>query len=298
MGGVQYSIEDAERCWLGDRTKNMLNESDFCDWLQTTLLFQGLSSQQLVPIIQMAQLQSFGKGEALFKQGSEAKGFYVVKSGRIRVFKVSPSGKEQILNIFESGDNFAEVAALDGKPFPASAAALEASELIFFPRTTFLELLYQYPDISINMMISLSKHLRHLTEVIEELSFKDVPQRLAAYLLKLSRSQFTDSSTRIDAANTVTLKLTKSQLAATLGTIPATLSRAFYYLSSEGLIRVHGSQIELIDRDRLQNLSQLLESNPPESTESFWTLKIGLNQSIEEKPMTLLMENLAAPGER
>lgn len=233
----------------------MVDQLELSRWLQQTLVFQGLSSTQLVSVVQIAQLQSFGKGEIIFKQGGEATGFFVIKSGRVKVFKVSLTGKEQILNIFESGANFAEVAALDGKSFPASAATLEPTELIFFPRRTFLDLLQQHPDISINMLISLSQHLRHLTAVIEELSFKDVPQRLATYLLKLSSSGTRESSDYANVPPVVTLDLTKSQLASILGTIPATLSRAFYYLSTEGLIAVNGSQIELLDRDRLQELS-------------------------------------------
>jgi CRP/FNR family transcriptional regulator len=239
----------------------MINESDFSRWLQTTLVFQGLSPSQLVPLLKIAQLQSFSKGELIFKQGSEATGFFVVKTGRVKVFKVSPTGKEQILNIFEAGENFAEVAALDGKPFPASAATLEPTELIFFPRLASLDLLHQHPDIAINMLISLSQHLRHLAGVIEDLSFKDVPQRLATYLLNLSHSCSEQTGDRPTPTNVVTLNLTKSQLAAQLGTISATLSRAFYRLSREGLIAVNGSQIELLDRDRLQSLSQSLEQD-------------------------------------
>jgi CRP/FNR family transcriptional regulator, dissimilatory nitrate respiration regulator len=239
----------------------MVSEFDLSSWLQQTLVFQGLSKPQLAPIVQIARLRAFDKGELLFSQGSDATGFFVVKRGRVKVFRVSPTGKEQILNIFESGENFAEVAALDGKPFPASAAALEPTELLFFPRRAFLELLHQHPDIAINMLISLSQHLRHLTGIIEELSFKDVPQRLATYLLKLSHFGTSEPSKRSHPIHVVTLDLTKSQLAAALGTIPATLSRAFYYLSSEGLIAVNGSQIELLDCDRLQALSQILKQS-------------------------------------
>jgi CRP/FNR family transcriptional regulator len=244
----------------------MTSKFDLSSWLQKIPIFQGLSRSQLVPIVLIAQLQSFSKGELLFQQGGEATGFFILKSGRIKVFKVSLTGKEQILNIFESGETFAEVAALDGRPFPASAATLETTELIFFPRLAFLNLLHEYPDIAINMLIGLSHHLRHLTEVIEELSFKDVPQRLATYLLKLSNSGSSEPYNPSNTSNIVILNLTKSQLAATLGTIPATLSRAFYYLSSERLITVNGSQIELLDRDRLQSLSQLLAESKNQMT--------------------------------
>ena len=118
------------------------------------------------------------------------------------------------------------------------------------PRIAFLELLHQYPDIAINMLISLSQHARHLSQLVEDLSFKEVPQRLATYLLNLS--DCTDNLCTID------LDLSKGQLAATLGTIPATLSRAFYRLSHEGLIAIDGSQIELLDRDLLQKMSHSL----------------------------------------
>jgi CRP/FNR family transcriptional regulator, dissimilatory nitrate respiration regulator len=236
---------------------NELN-SDLADWLQMTPIFHGLAKSQLLCLCQIVQLQTWQKDELIFKQGSTATGFFVVKTGRVKVFKVSPIGKEQILNIFEQGDNFAEVAALDGQPFPASAAALDRVELIFFPRQVFLELLRQDPDISINMLISLSQHSRHLVSVIEDLSFKDVPQRLAAYLLNLSDVSSQKSSDRSKSIDLMTLDLTKTQLAAALGTIPATLSRAFYRLSSEGIIAVNGAQIEVLDRDRLQDLSQSL----------------------------------------
>jgi CRP/FNR family transcriptional regulator, dissimilatory nitrate respiration regulator len=236
---------------------NELN-SDLADWLQTTLMFRGLSRSQVLRLCQIVQPQTWQKDEPIFQQGSPATGFFVLKTGRVKVFKVSPMGKEQILNIFEPGDNFAEVAALDGRPFPASAAALDRVELIFFPRPVFLELLRQDPDIAINMLISLSQHSRHLVSVIEDLSFKDVPQRLAAYLLNLCDASSQKSSDRSQSIDLVTLDLTKTQLAAALGTIPATLSRAFYRLSSEGIVAVNGSQIEVLDRDRLQDLSQSL----------------------------------------
>ncbi|WP_421658367.1 Crp/Fnr family transcriptional regulator [Leptothermofonsia sp. ETS-13] len=225
-------------------------------WLQTTMIFRGLSPLQLSRLLQIAQLQTWQKDELIFQQDSPATGFFVVKTGRVKVFKVSSTGKEQILNIFETGDNFAEVAALDGHPFPASAAALDWVELIFFPRLAFLELLHEDPSIAINMLISVSKHLRHLVGVIEDLSFKDVPQRLAEYLLQLSDVGSTSAGDRLKSLNSVTLDLTKTQLAAALGTIPATLSRAFYRLSSEGIITVSGSHITILDRDRLQTLSQ------------------------------------------
>lgn len=190
-------------------------DCDLADWLQATPIFHGLSRSQMMRLCQIVQIQTWQKDELIFEQDSPATGFFIVKTGRVKVFKVSSIGREQILNIFEQGD-----------------------------------------DIAINLLVSLSRHSRHLVSVIEDLSFKDVPQRLAAYLLNLNNANSQKSVDRSNLINPVTLDLTKTQLAAVLGTIPATLSRAFYRLSSKGIIAVNGSQIEVLDLHRLQALSQ------------------------------------------
>ncbi|WP_055073513.1 Crp/Fnr family transcriptional regulator [Pseudanabaena sp. 'Roaring Creek'] len=225
----------------------MLNKTELGSWLPTTLIFKGLSLEQLIPLVEIAQLQKFQKGEMIFLQDSPATGFFMVQTGRVKVFKMASNGKEQILHLLGKRDYFAEVPALDGKAFPASAIALVYTELIFFPRLAFLDLLHQYPAIAIGMLMSLATHSRKLVHMVEELSCRDVPQRLASYLLGLRD--------RGNGANVVTLDVTKTQLAATLGTIPATLSRAFYRLSSEGLIAIAGSQIELLDLRSLARYS-------------------------------------------
>jgi len=172
----------------------------------------------------------------------------VVQSGRVKVFQLSATGREQILHVFETGDNFAEVPVLDGQCFPASAAALEPTEVLFFPRQFFLRLLEQHPTLAINMLKSFARHLRRFSHLVDNLSLREVPGRLAAYLLQLSE--------QANDADQVDLDLTKRQLAARLGTIPETLSRVFYRLSREGVIAVEGTQITLHDRDRLRAMSQ------------------------------------------
>ncbi len=225
----------------------MLNRFALSEWLQSILIFQGSSAEQLVPLAQIAHLQTFKKDETIFHQGNEATGFFVVQTGRVKVIKTASNGKEHILHLLNRCDYFAEVATFDGKAFPASAIALEDTELIFFPRLAFLDLLHQDPAIAISMLTSLATRSRKLAQMVEDLSFKEVPQRLAAYLL--------DLSDRANGDQVIHLDVTKTQLASILGTISATLSRAFLHLSDEGLIAIHGSHIELLDRDRLQDLS-------------------------------------------
>ena len=149
-------------------------------------LWQGLPEDQLDALAKIAIAQTYAKGKVMFEEGDEGRGFFVVKSGRVKVYKLSIEGKEQILHFFGAGDHFAEVPVFDGQCFPASAAAIEKSELLFFPRTAFLALLEQHPTLAIAMLAVSARHLRRMAQIIENLSFKEVPGRLAAYLLYLS----------------------------------------------------------------------------------------------------------------
>ncbi len=222
---------------------------DRVSFLGETPLFQDLPTAHLTDLAHIAIAQSYRKGTLIFHQGDAANGFFLVRSGRVKVFKVSVDGKEQILHLFGKGEHFAEVPALDGQCFPASAAAITAVEVLFFPRLAFLELLEQQPQLAINLLISFARHLRHFAQLVDSLVLQDVPARLAAYLLQLPAQE--------SDADTVILDLPKGQLAARLGTIPETLSRVFARFSREGLVKVKGSQITLLDQQRLQTLSGL-----------------------------------------
>ncbi|MBD2294905.1 Crp/Fnr family transcriptional regulator [Anabaena sphaerica FACHB-251] len=217
-------------------TEKVLQVKNF---LQKTPIFENIIDEQLQAVANIAILQTYKKNETLFWEGDEATGFFIVKSGRIKVFKVANNGKEQILHIFGIEEYFAEVPAFDGGNFPASAAAIETSEVVFIPRTAFLMVLQQHPTLAIAMLGTFARHLRQLTHLVDTLSFQEVPERLTNYLLKLSK--------RNDNINVIELDLPKTQLAALLGTVPETLSRAFYKLSQEGKIEVNGTKITLSD---------------------------------------------------
>jgi len=219
---------------------------DIQTFLSGTPIFQGVSQDQITALATIAIPQTYKRGETVFLEGDEGTGFFIVKSGRIKVFKVAKDGKEQILHIFGTEEHFAEVPAFDGGKFPASAAAIEPSEVIFIPRATFLMVLEQHPTLAIALLSTFARHLRRLAHLVDTLSFKEVPERLAHYLLNLSD--------RTNQADTVELDIPKGQLAALLGTIPETLSRAFYKLGQDGVIEMSGTTIRLCDRDRLHQL--------------------------------------------
>ena len=222
-------------------------DSKLREFLSNIKLWRGLPEDQVEQLARIAIAQTYSKGEIIFQAGDEGSGFFIVVSGRIKVYKTSVEGKEQILHLFGASDHFAEVPAFDGQNFPASAMALETSELLFFPRTSFLNLLQEQPSLAIKILGVFARHLRIMAQLVEDLSLKEVPGRLATYLLYLSD--------RNNSSDTVELDMTKSQLAALLGTIPETLSRVFGKLSAEDIINTNGSKIELLDRQRLMGLA-------------------------------------------
>jgi CRP/FNR family transcriptional regulator len=171
-----------------------------------------------------------------------------VVEGRVKIYKVSSEGKEQILHIFETGQSFGEVTVFTGRQLPANAQALAKTRLLFFPRRAFIDLISANPSLALNLLAIMSKKLRQFAAQIENLSLKEIPARLASYLIYLSEEQ--------DTENAVTLNVSKGQLASLLGTIPETLSRIFAKLSGQNLIRVEGPKITLLDRQGIENLAE------------------------------------------
>jgi CRP/FNR family transcriptional regulator len=210
-------------------------------------LFAGLPQEQLDRLAMIVVEQTFAKGQSIFLEGEEGTGFYVVASGRVKIFKMSREGKEQILHIFGPPEPFGEVPVFAGQRFPANAEALEDSRIFFFPRAALVEVIRQHPSLAMNMLAVLGRRLRQFAALVEDLSLKEVPARLAAYFLVLSARQ--------GEAETVELDLPKGQLASLLGTIPETLSRLLAKMAKQGLIQSQGNRITLLNRPVLQQLA-------------------------------------------
>lgn len=211
-------------------------------------LFTGMSSRQLDEMASIVSDKKYHKGELIFADGDDGVGFYLVISGRVKVYKVSPDGKEQIMHIFNPGQPFAEVPVFEGTRYPANAEALEQCRLFFFPKKDFVARIHANPSLAMNMLASLSQRLKQFSHLIESLSLKEVPGRLASYLLYLSDKNGSIQEFELDIA--------KSQLASLLGTIPETLSRIFARLAQHELIRIQGPKITILDRDGLEDLAE------------------------------------------
>ena len=211
-------------------------------------LFKGLSAQQIEHIRAIVVTRQYHKGEIIFSEGDAGNGFYVAVEGQVKIFKLSLEGKEKILHIFGPGEPFGEVPVFSGENFPANAQATAACELLFFPRQAFVGLIAAHPSLALKMLAMLSKRLRQFTIQIEHLALKEVPGRLAAYLLYLSKEQ--------QSSTVVTLQISKGQLASLLGTIPETLSRILTRMDTQGYIRVSGRTLHLLDPPGLQELAE------------------------------------------
>jgi CRP/FNR family transcriptional regulator len=211
-------------------------------------LFRGLPAKQLEKLADIVVDQTFKKGRMIFSEGDDGNGFYVVITGRVKIFKLSSEGKEQILHLIGPGEPFGEVPVFAGQSFPANAATITESRIFFFPREAFIRLIKQLPDLAMNMLAILSRRLRKFTLLIEDLSLKEVPGRLSAYLLYLSEIKHGSLDLELD--------ISKTQLASLLGTIPETLSRILGKMTRRGLIQAAGRRIQLLDPDGLEDLAE------------------------------------------
>ena len=219
--------------------------------LKKSLLFSGLAEEYLEEVAAIAVIRAIAKGESLFSEGESATGFFLLASGSIKLCKVSPDGKEKVLHFVHPNETFAEAALFGDGRYPAEARALEKGVAIFLPREAFMGLLESNPRFSLNLIISLSQLLRRFARQIEELSFAEVPARLAAYLMESAAKK----STAFQGKTYLDLDIKKGELASRLGTASETLSRTFKKMKEEGVLSVEGNRVIILDMARLQRLA-------------------------------------------
>ncbi len=219
--------------------------------LKKSLLFAGLPEEYLHEVAMIAVTRAFSRGETLFSEGELANGFYLLASGSMKLCKISPEGKEKVLHFTHPGETFAEAAFFGDGRYPAEARAMERGEALFFPKEAFMGLLERNPRFALNLIVSLSLQLRKFARQIEELSFAEVPARLAAYLLELAKRK----STSFQGKTYLDLDMKKGELASRLGTVSETLSRTFRKLMEEGVADVAGSRVTILDLPRLKSMA-------------------------------------------
>src|SRR5512135_2392364 len=217
------------------------------DILRKTPMFATLADDDLRRVADLAVSRRFAKKEAVFREGDRADGFFIVASGKVKVFKLSGEGKEQVLHVLETGQTFAEAVIFEGGGYPAHAEALGDTELLLLPKRPFVDLLERHPKVAIRMLASLSRWLKRMTDLAESLSLKDVETRLVFYLSEELKAR------GIPAKDGAVLELAigKNVLASRLGTVPETFSRTLKKLQDDGLIDVRGKRIRIVAAGRL-----------------------------------------------
>ncbi|UCD16425.1 MAG: Crp/Fnr family transcriptional regulator [Candidatus Zixiibacteriota bacterium] len=219
---------------------------DILSNLKNCYFCHDLDPGELKALADIAVPKGLARGEMLFFEGDPATGFYALLGGRVRLYKASPDGKEYTLHQIRPGQLFAEVAIFKVGHFPANCIAQEESLIAFFPKERFLELLQASPQISLKIIASLSGFLRDFNRQLEELSLKEVPARIASFLL---------SEHEKSKKNVVSLDTSKSELANRLGTISETLSRNLRRLKENGVIEVDHKKITILDKERLSAIA-------------------------------------------
>jgi CRP/FNR family transcriptional regulator, cyclic AMP receptor protein len=211
--------------------------------LRKTPLFASLTEEELRALAERASKKSFPAGALLFAEGDPCTGLFLVASGKIRIFKLSAGGREQVLAVEGPGSSFAELPVFDGGNYPAAALALGDAEVIFISRKDFQNFCREHPEVALKVIAVVGSRLRRLVGIIEELSFTTVRQRLIALVLRLAEAAGTPSKEGLR------LELTKShqELAAELGTVRELISRNLSRLQAEGFLEVEGRHIVVKD---------------------------------------------------
>jgi len=219
--------------------------------LKQTELFSGLESEALQKIARITISEQYEAGNIVFLEGDELRGFYVLAEGRAKGYRNSPTGKQQIIKILEPGDVVAEAVIFAGEGYPVSLEVTEPSRLLFIPRNEFIDLLHEEPDFAVRMLGELTRRLRFLVGLVEDLSLKEVSSRLAKYLLDRAVSKHEQLQDEME----ITLAAPHHELAAALGTTPETLSRNLKKLEEKKIIEKKNKTITLKNIPRLQQLS-------------------------------------------
>lgn len=198
-------------------------------------LFASLTDSDAAALGRAIQVRRMPAGTRVFDQGEEAKGFYLVSEGAVKVFKLNAAGQEQVLHVTGAGHGFAEAAVFQGNRYPAHAETVEDSVLLFVERGALLAQLRHDPELSLRMLAGLSMKHHHLVRLVEDLTLRDARGRISRYLLGLIPARH-----GTDAPVTVRLPVSQTLLARLLGLTGETLSRVLKTLAKQGLIESEG----------------------------------------------------------
>lgn len=209
-------------------------------------LFAGLGESETAALAQRAVERRFAGGEMLFWEGEACAGIFLIAEGSVKIFKTSPGGRELMLSLETAPCTVAELPLFDGGPYPASVRAVEGVVALFVNKSDFQQVCRQYPDVALKILAVVGRRLRNLVGLVESVTFGSVTQRLARLLLEASRQAGGDA---------FELPHTHQELASRLGTVREVVSRNLARFRAEGMVRIEGHQLQILDRAGLERES-------------------------------------------
>jgi CRP/FNR family transcriptional regulator len=216
--------------------------------LKKAPLFADLSDKELNFLAARAVPRHCEAGKIIFSEGEPCAGLYVIESGAVKVFKVSPGGREQVLTIEGAGGSLAELPVFDGGAYPASAATLSESSLLLVRKRDFQALCLEHLEVALKVLKVVGSRLRKLVGIIEELSFTTVRHRLAALLLRLAERKGKRTARGVE----LTLRASNQELAAHIGTVRELVSRNLSRLQAKGILKLDGKKVVIHDLEALR----------------------------------------------
>jgi CRP/FNR family transcriptional regulator len=213
--------------------------------LRNCKLFSDLDQSEMEAIQQIAIRKEYRKGGVIFSEGEPSRGFFLVVSGGVKIFRISPDGRERLLHVVEAGDSFAE-AAMFMESYPATAEALvTTTTIIQIDKNGFKQLLSRDPKLSSKIIGALVKWLTHMRNALTDFTTKEVPARFATYVLGLPA----------EPAKPIKVSVSKTTIAQMLGTTKETLSRLLNRLAQHRVLTFRGNQIRILNRKRLEKIA-------------------------------------------
>jgi CRP-like cAMP-binding protein len=216
--------------------------------LRRVLFFAVLGENELNRLAGHCLIRQVAKDELLFSEGDPCQGLFVVQSGAIKVFKMAETGREQVLVIERAGSTLGELPVFDGGNFPASAAALEESTLLFIPKREFLDLCRRNTEVAFAVIRTLAWRFRYMASLVEELSLKEVSHRLARFL----RDRALASGNRTKRGIEFPLEETNQQIAAEIGTVRDLVSRNLRRFVDRGIIKMERRKVIVLNMSDLE----------------------------------------------
>jgi len=220
--------------------------------IKDNTLFSDLTDEQLEVFKEAVKTSLHKKRDVIFVEGDPCPGFYVVKSGRVKLLKTSRDGKEQIIKILQPGELLGMETFYDGKRYGNTAMAMDDCEICFIEKRTFFDIIGKHPTIAKKIIIALSKELDNAYSKIGTMGLLNAKEKMAHLLYTLAKDYGSNENGRIK----LNLSLSRLEIAELLGITQETAIRLLKSFKDEGIIEIKRKEIIIKSPEKLELLGK------------------------------------------